>query len=90
MPRGIYLLIKIYLQKFGVLCQNCIEQSVRSWFYQSIEFNPENEFNKFRSYLTRGPGDSNPIIIIDHLEDSISLWREMERDGVFENVIPRM
>ena len=55
-------------------CQNCKDQSFRAWFYHCIGFNPDHPFNKFGSFLTRGPEDSNPIIIIDHLEDSISLW----------------
>ncbi len=55
-------------------CQNCQDQSFRAWFYHSIGFNPDNAFNKFGSFLVKGPNESHPIIIIDHLEDSISLW----------------
>ena len=55
-------------------CQNCSEQRFRSWFYKSIGFNESNEFSKFGSYLPGSSDGSKPIIIIDHLEDSISLW----------------
>jgi hypothetical protein len=50
------------------------DQSFRLWFYKSIRFNESNDFSKFGSYLPVSSDGSKPIIIIDHLEDSSSLW----------------